>query len=136
MFFLILLSAILLESSVTTVPLTLAALILYAVSKKDPDVLVFGFFSGILLDILTLGIVGKSAIFFVIFLALILMYERKFEMGSIYYLSFFSFLGLFSYSFLKGAYAPIPLAIFSTILSILIFKLFMRTERNVEWQQR
>ncbi|MEK9178458.1 MAG: hypothetical protein AAB801_01610 [Patescibacteria group bacterium] len=137
MFVIILALTILLEASLTTIPLTLVLLLIYAVYKNDLNVLFLGFFSGLFLDILRLETVGITSLYFVIFLSLVLMYKRKFETESVYYLLFFCFLGVLLFSFLNGLGNPIAQAILSTALALLIYKTFVPAkERILPWQQK
>ena len=138
MFTIILALTILLEASSTTIPLTLILLLIYAVYKNDLNVLFLGFFSGIFLDIVRLETVGVTPLYFVLLLSLALMYKRKFETESSYYILIFSFSGVLLFSVLKGLNAPFIYAVLSAILAFLIYKTFIpRKEREgLTWQQK
>jgi|SRR3989338_7419169 len=138
MFTIILALTILLEASSAMIPLTLILLLIYAVYKNDLNVLFLGFFSGIFLDIVRLETVGVTSLYFVLLLSLALMYKRKFETESSYYILIFSFSGVLLFSVLKGLNAPFIYAVLSAILAFLIYKTFIpRKEREgLTWQQK
>ena len=138
MFTIILALTILLEASSATIPLTLILLLIYAVYKNDLNVLFLGFFSGIFLDIVRLETVGVTPLYFVLLLSLALMYKRKFETESSYYILIFSFSGVLLFSVLKGLNAPFIYAVLSAILAFLIYKTFIpKQERGgLTWQQK
>ena len=137
MFVIVLALTVLLEGSITTLPLTLILLLIYAVYKNDLNVLFLGFFSGIFLDILRLETVGVTSLYFVLLLSLVLMYKRKFETESSYYILIFSFLGVFLFSFLKGLNAPFINAFLSTTITLLIYKTFIPKQKREDlvWQK-
>lgn len=82
-FFIILLFiAILLEGTVTTLPLVLVTLILYSVSSKKVDIFFFAFIAGLLLDVFLVRGTGLTSIFYLCVLLLISLYERKYEIKS------------------------------------------------------
>lgn len=92
-FFLFLFLALLLESTLTTLPLVFIVLLCSAVVFRTPLVFVWSFVSGILLDSVTLHPVGVSSIFFLLFLGIAGLYERKFETQTIPFIAFLTFVG-------------------------------------------
>ena len=80
-----------LQSSVTTLPLFLLFFLLLYIYYRQEWVFFAACLAGILLDIFSVRIVGVSSIFFLCFLFCVFLYQRKFEIGS----SFFVFLALF-----------------------------------------
>lgn len=72
-----------LEGSITTLPLGLLTLILYAVCSKKEVVFLFAFIAGLLVDIMQLRSVGSTEIFFLVNLLIIFLYQRKFEISTL-----------------------------------------------------
>lgn len=93
--------SLIIESSLTTVPLVLSFLLVFYLLKRETWIFVLAFFLGLILDSLLLRTLGQTSLFFVIFLFSVELYERKFEiktssfvflsslMGSIFYLIIF-----------------------------------------------
>lgn len=136
MLFPLLLLVLVLESSVTTIPLTFITLIVYTIKDRDEKILLIAFIAGLVLDILTLNTLGITSLIFVLFLSLVLLYEKKLEITSIYYLVLFSFGGSLIYSFLKHFDNPILIAIVSSLIAVLIFKTAVSINSNKQWQAK
>src|SRR5579859_4109628 len=100
--FLLLFIALILESTITTMPLVLIILFCAIIVFRKSGVFVLSFFSGLILDSVTLQTLGKSSIFFLIFLTAALLYGRKFEVQSIPFVFLFSFLGSTMYLWYFG----------------------------------
>src|SRR5258706_10781636 len=84
---------IFLEGTVTTLPLVLIYLLCLTIWKRDAVVFPIAFVGGLLLDILVVRAIGVSSLFFVIFVFLALLYQRKYEINSYPFVAFASFLG-------------------------------------------
>lgn len=101
-----LLFCIFFESAFIALPLTLALFVVLYVLYQEEWVLITAFFAGIILDILRLQAIGASSIFFLTFLGLILLYERKFEVRTFPFAGFASlvgsilYLGIFQHSYI------------------------------------
>ena len=102
----LLFAAIIFESTITTVPLVLTVLTVYVILKKQTRFFYAGFAGGIILDSLTVRVLGSSSAFFVIWLYLILLYDRKYEIRTLMFVFvsiFFGsviFLYLFKYNYI------------------------------------
>lgn len=84
---LLLVICVLLEGSVTTLPLTLLLLIvLYCLTRAD-WIFIAAFVAGIILDVFLIRPLGVSSIFFLSTLLLIFLYQRKFEITSMYFMA-------------------------------------------------
>lgn len=94
--------AILLESTITTLPLVLLLILFLAVTRKSNDVFVVAFVAGLILDILSFGWIGFSSMYFVLLTFLIFMYQRKFEIETVNFLVLFSFFGSLIYLLIEG----------------------------------
>lgn len=109
----------LLETTITTIPLILVVILIMAVVSKKSWIFSVAFAVGLLLDLLSFNVIGKTSIFFVIFLLIVLLYDRKFEirtvhfvlissfLGSLFYLTLFNYKGIFFQSFLSSIIAVI-----------------------------
>ncbi|MBP9716858.1 MAG: hypothetical protein KBD51_02840 [Candidatus Levybacteria bacterium] len=124
---LLLLISIFLESTIITVPLTLLIIIFTAVIFKNNDVFYLAFLSGLLLDILTLGTIGLTSAFFVLFVMLIFLYQKKFEIESLSFITISSFSGSVIYLFLTSSSNLIPQAMLATFIMFMSFFIFKKT---------
>jgi len=79
LFLLLIIISVFLEGTVTTLPLTLVCLLCLTIYKREGIVFLIAFLAGLLLDILRVNMVGESSLFFVVFVFLILLYQRKYE---------------------------------------------------------
>ena len=70
-FILIFLISLVLESTLTTIPLVLVVLLLMAVFKKSNLVFGLAFLAGLVLDLLALRNLGYTSLFLIIFLGLV-----------------------------------------------------------------
>lgn len=108
--------AFLFESSLTTLPLVLLALLCLAVARRKPWIFVLAFLTGIGLDILLVRTVGLSSLFFLIFLFIILLYERKYEIRTLPFVMITSFVGTLFY----GLLFTLPSLFLQSVLSSLV----------------
>lgn len=122
-----LLVSIFLESTLITVPLTLLLIIFTAVTVKNNDIFILAFLGGLLLDFLTLGTIGLSSAFFVLFVTIIFLYQKKFEISSLNFIALISFLGSIIYLFLTNSNHLISEALVATIIMISSFFIFKKT---------
>ena len=74
--------AVIIEGSITPVPLTLITLLCLTIIRRDTSVFIAAFIAGIFLDIFALRQVGGTSLFFITFVFLILLYQRKYEIYS------------------------------------------------------
>lgn len=118
---LFLLVSLILEASVTTLPLILLVLICLTVIYKDYSVFFRSLIFGIFLDIFTLKTIGQSSIFFITVMFLILMYQKKFEITTNYFVIFASFFACLSFLFVFGNGNIIAGSIVSVLIGLLMF---------------
>ncbi|MBI2074249.1 MAG: hypothetical protein HYT83_00255 [Candidatus Levybacteria bacterium] len=123
---LILLISVFAQSSVTTIPLVLNVLLVYYIVKKESWVVGAAFFSGFLLDIITLGHLGKSSVFLIIFLFIVMLYEKKFEIQTVTFVFFSSFSSSIIFLFVYGYQNIFINAFVSSIISIFFFLMLIR----------
>ena len=121
----ILLIAIIIESTFTTVPIVLLLLINFLILEKKSWVFTAGFFAGLMLDILSLRFLGSTSLFLVALLFIISLYEKKFETASIYFVFFTSFVGALAYAIIFNIRLVLPQAILSAFVGTFIFYVMM-----------
>ena len=90
---------IFLQTSFFNVPLVLGLLIMMWILYQAGWVIVTAFITGILIDILTFHTFGISSMFFLTSLFLVLLYQRKFEIQSVPFVS----VSVFVFSLLYAA---------------------------------
>lgn len=128
LFSIVLLSlALFLEASITTIPLVFLSLVSLMVIKRENWIFIYGFLFGVLLDLFSFKTLGVSSAFFVTFLFLILLYQRKFEIATNYFVLGVCFLGSFSFLFLLGFNNLIIVqSLISSFLGLLLFIILKR----------
>ena len=117
---------ILLESAIISSPIVLVFLLCLMVLEKRRYVFVIGFFAGLLLDMLLLRTLGSTAMFIVSALFLVMLYQRKFEIASFYFIAFACFIVAIAYAMFFGIANAILQATISLILAILFFTFLSR----------
>jgi len=124
LFFLIF--AILLEGTITSVPLVLDVLLVVYILKRKSSLFILALISGIVLDVFSVRTLGLSSIFFISFLCIVFLYERKFETTTYPFVFFSSFLGGASYLLIFGYDHVLEQAVVNSIIAVLLFKLLAR----------
>lgn len=119
----ILLIMVLIEATFITIPLVLIFLINFLVIEKKSWVFPAAFCFGLMLDILTLRYLGSTSLFFVTFLFIINLYERKFETSNLFFVLFASFVGSFFYLTIFGIRLAFSQSVIASITGFLIFYL-------------
>ncbi len=114
--------AVIIESSLTSVPLVLSFLIALYLLKREVWIFPLAFFSGLVLDSLLLRPLGQTSLFFTLFLFLVELYERKFEIKTFSFVFMSSFLGSIAYLIIFGGNI-FPNVLISSFLAYLIFKI-------------
>ena len=123
--------SVFLESSVTTIPLVFLVLLAFFVLERKEWIFALAFLAGIFLDILSFRTVGTTSVFFLVFLFLVFLYERKFETATSYFIFAASlagsilFLSLFSYN------GVIIEGLVSSLIGVLIFMVFSKFNNPV-----
>lgn len=110
--------ALFLQGSVTTAPLVLLILLLLYIYMRQEWVFFVAFLSGILLDILSVGTIGMSSLYFLFFLFAVFLYQRKFEIGSYYFIFFSLWIGTVFYTLLFGIANGIMMAFILGFLGV------------------
>ncbi|MGA2911580.1 MAG: rod shape-determining protein MreD [Candidatus Levyibacteriota bacterium] len=123
--------ALVLEASLTTLPLIFLVLLCLMVILRENWLFVLAFIFGLLFDLLSFKTLGVTSAFLVLFLFLVLLYQSKFEITTGYFMLIASFLGSLLFLFLQGYTRSIILeSILSVIIGLLLFKIMQRLPRS------
>ena len=132
--FILLLIALVFEVSLTTLPLIFLVLLTLTVVIKEYWIFLFAFIFGVLLDLISFKTIGISSAYFITFIFLVLLYQKKFEISTIYFVFTSSFLGSFGFLLILGYNNSILLQAFvSSLIGVFIFlgfKRFIRLDSN------
>lgn len=116
--------ALLLQTTLTTLPLVLISIVILAVIYRQNFIFILGFIFGIMLDLILFRTVGDSSLFFTVFIFLILIYQRKFEINTASFVLISLFFGSFFYLLLFSNHNLIIFqAITSSLIGLLIFNI-------------
>jgi len=121
-----------LESSVTTLPLVFLTVLCLAVLTSKEWIFVIAFIAGVLLDALFFRALGQSSLYFILYIFLVFLYERKFEISTKYFIFIASFLGSFGFLIIFSYNNLILQSLMSSIIGVLIFSILSRFHKNVE----
>ena len=124
---------IFIEGTVTTVPLVLIMLLCLAIIHKGNWVFFLAFFAGLLLDLFKLQILGGTSLFYLIFLFLVLLYQRKYEINTFPFVIIASFIGSMLYLFIFRYDDVLLLAGISSVVAILLFSILkIRSDNSIQ----
>lgn len=112
---------ILIEGTLTSLPLSLLLLLNIAIITKKTWVFAVAFLAGLLLDVLTLNPLGKTSLFFLIFIFIVLIYDRKFEIQTYPFVLISSFFGSLAYLLIFGYPGVLAQAAFACAVAVLFF---------------
>ncbi len=113
--------AILLEADITTLPLVLLIILFASVVIKKNEMFALAFFSGLILDIMSFGRIGLSSLYFTLFVFIIFLYQKKFEIETLHFVAIFSFFGSLGYLWIEGVSYFFLQSLFATIIVISSF---------------
>lgn len=120
--FILLIVSLILETTIITIPLVFLVLLNITVWKKEPWIFPIAFVIGVILDMLLSKTIGISSFYFTLFMFLVLSYQRKFEINTVYFIIASSFLGSLGFLLILGYNNSIILnAILSSIIGTLLF---------------
>ncbi len=123
--------ALILEGTVTSLPLVLVALILLAINLAKTDVFLIAFLSSMLLDVFLVRATGLTGIFYLCILLLIFLYNKKYETQTLVFILLATALSSTLYLFIFPAPDIFLQVIISTLLAGGLFSLFrLRTQKK------
>src|SRR5688572_19294963 len=114
--------ATMLQSMVLSIPIVLVLLLILYITEKDVHIFLIAFIFGVLLDILYVNTIGQSSLFFVIFLFVVMLYERKFEIHTYAFVALSSFLGSMAFLLMNSYSAVLLQALVTSILALFFFR--------------
>jgi hypothetical protein len=123
--------SILLESTITTLPLTLLVILFASVWIRKSDVFLIAFVAGVFLDVLAFKNIGWSSLYFVIFVYAIFLYQKKFEIMTLNFITIAGFIGSFGYLYIFGASNIILQSLVCAIISSFSFFVFRKTNKKI-----
>lgn len=129
MFFLIillLLLSLILEGSVTVLPLVMMSLLLFVIFGYEKQALFAAFIAGLFLDTFLLRTSGLSGVFFVMFVFIMTLYQRKFEIDTYQFVLFASLLGSITYLYLFQIHNALLFSIISAVVAMLLYGILKR----------
>jgi cell shape-determining protein MreD len=97
---LIIFLALFLQASITTVPLLLVIIVLLYIFYRTTWIFFLAFFAGILFDTVSVRPIGLTSIFLLVFLLCVFLYQKKFEIGSYYFIGFMLFVAGIVYAWM------------------------------------
>lgn len=103
----------------------LIVILLLAVFRIRSWAFALAFLAGLILDLLRLGILGATSLFFLIFILTVLLYERKFEIQTGTFVFLISFLAGLLYLWLIGSTQIIWGALIASLFSVFAFKVLI-----------
>ena len=109
--FLLLFILICLQTTLVSIPFVLGGILLLSVLYKEYWIFPVSFVAGILLDLVTFQTVGITSLFFTFVLGILFLYERKFEIQSMPFITMFTFLASLAYGYLFDE----PYVIFASV---------------------
>ncbi|MCL6096302.1 MAG: rod shape-determining protein MreD [Patescibacteria group bacterium] len=122
----IFLLSFLLEASVTTLPLVFLTLLCLAILTRKEWIFVIAFIAGVVLDVFSFRLLGESSLYFIGYIFLVFLYQRKFEIATKHFVFASSLLGSLGYLLLFSYGNSIILqSISSAIIGTLMFS-FLR----------
>lgn len=129
---LILLSvSILLEGTMTTLPFVLIVLLISGIARRSTMVFSLAFFAGLILDLLTVRLLGSTALFFLLFLFLIFLYQKKYEINSYPFVLVSSFAGAILYLNFFDYNSVFVQAGISSVIALILFSGFKIAKINL-----
>lgn len=126
----VLLVAILLEATVVSLPLAFILLLCYSILNRSGKVFISSFVIGLILDITSIRTLGSTSIYFLLFFAFVLLYQRKYEIRSYPFVIASSFVGSYAYLLLLNDSVSVLQAVISSAFSAAIFAIGKRLRKK------
>jgi|SRR3989344_1024098 len=107
---------------ITTIPLPIPLLVIYAVVFRKSWIFFLAFGLGLLLDLFLLRSLGQTGLIFILLIFLVFLYEKKFETQTLTFVFFSTFLGSFIYLVVFGYNNALVQSFVNAVIGILFFK--------------
>lgn len=119
--FFLLFCSFFLEITITSMPLLLLVFLFFWLATRDPIIFVFAFVVGIFFDLQSVGTIGVSSLFFVLFLGVIVLYERKFEIETFPFVFATSVIGSCLFLLLLGYHHVLEQSLLTGLIAVALF---------------
>lgn len=130
----LLILAILLEVSITTLPLVFLVLLSLMIVMRNDWLFLVAFICGLLLDALSFRALGFSSIIFLTFLFIALLYQSKFEINTGYFAITMTFLGSLTFLLLAGfTHLIIVQSILASLIGLVLFKFIQIANAKLQY---
>ena len=120
----LLIISVAIEGTLSTLPFTLICLTCLMLIKRNSYVFPLAFFAGLFLDAMNLRPLGATSLFLLIYVFLILLYQRKYEIYTYQFMMAATFIGSLVFLLVFDYDHAIVQAIVSSILGGLLFLSF------------
>ncbi len=112
---------ILLEGTVTTIPMVFISLLCALIVMRKPAIFYTAFFAGLFLDLLTVRSTGSTFLFMLLFFYLVLLYRKKYEIMSYPFVIVSTFLGTYLYLLIFGHGGNLILSMICSVVGLALF---------------
>ncbi len=131
LYFLFLILALILESTIIKAPLVLSVIAAISSIEKVETVFLVAFITGFVLDVISFSSPGIRSLFLISFVFMIYFYERKFEINNLLFVVFSSVVGSFIYIVLiyPNSFFLLQMGI-SVLTSVLVFIILSKTVKK------
>ena len=129
-FFLLLLVTLMLEGTIIVLPLSLSVLLIMYVLSKDTRIVFVGLVAGLVLDAMLVRQFGLTSLFISVFLLVVHLYERKFEVTTYPFVIFASTAGTMLYSIVFTTPVLLGQLVISIVASIILYLLMKKLVGN------
>jgi hypothetical protein len=109
--------------AIATFPFALISLLSLTILFRRSWVFPLAFSTGLFLDISQVRPLGASSIFFIVFIFMLFLYARKFEIQTMPFVIFSSFLGSLGYLLVFSYNHVFEQALLSSLIAVLLFKI-------------
>lgn len=117
----IFLLSFILEASVTTLPLVFLTLLCLAILVRKEWIFATAFVAGLVLDALSFRLLGQSSLYFIVYIFLVFLYQRKFEIATKYFIFASSFCGSLGFLLFFSYENALLQSLISSVIAVLIF---------------
>jgi len=124
---------VLVISGITSVPFLVGLLAVQTILLKKPWVFFLAFGLGLFLDLIMIRPLGYTSLILTIFVFLIRLYERKFEIQTVTFLFISTLLGSMAYLKIFGYQQIFWQSLINSLLAVLFFKfLWLKLDPHLE----
>jgi hypothetical protein len=113
--------ALIVEVLFVPLPLVLICLLFWLFIRRDASVFPLAFFAGLVLDMFAIRTLGLTSLFFLLFVFLMLLYQRKYEIRSYQFVAVASFLGSVIFFAWVGFGFAFEQAVITALIAVVLF---------------